>query len=287
MAGRFKHWLYDGGKKQTSLRVATTALECDHDPRVNREKMERVVQAIKTAHPSVELILFGEAITSWYRPYCDEYHRAVAEPVPGETTRAMAALARKHQLYLSFGLSESSDGSLFSSQVLINPAGEIQAVHRKMGSAPDLFEPGPTPVTFTEVNGLRTGIVICSDIASASTMWKLATQELDLILLSLADDCRAGLFAARFNARMHHAWVVTANRSGEQEGIVWDGHMAISDPRGVLRVAAQGAEQHIVYDITLPRAVASTPKTFLRNVVAKTAVIRHLLNSRDPARALP
>lgn len=287
MAGRFKNWLYDGGKKQTSLRVATTALECDRDPSVNRGKMVRAVRGIKTAHPSVELILFGEAITSWYRPYCDEYHRAVAEPVPGETTRAMAALASRHQLYLSFGLTESSSGSLFSSQVLVNPGGEIQAVHRKMGSSPDLFEPGPTPVTTTEVYGLRTGIVICSDIASASTMWKLSTQELDLILLSLADDCRAGLLAARFNARMHHAWVVTANRSGEQEGIEWDGHLAISDPRGVLRVAAQGAEQHIVYDITLPRAVASTPKTYLRNVVAKTAVIRHVLNNRDPARVLP
>lgn len=98
MAGRFKSWLYDERKQTRGLQVATTALECDPEPNVNRAKMAGLVQSIKAAHPSVELILFGEVITSWYKSRCSEYHHAVAEPVPGETTQAMAELAAKRNL---------------------------------------------------------------------------------------------------------------------------------------------------------------------------------------------
>jgi len=285
MFGRFKSWLYDERKQARSLYVATTALECDRDPSINRAKMGRMVQSIKAVHPNVELILFGEAITSWYNPRCSEYHRSAAETIPGETTRAMAALAMKHNLYLSFGLSESSAGKLFNSQVLINPAGEIQALHRKKRPESDLFTPGPVPVTITEIKGLRTGIVICADAANPHAMWKMATQRLDLILLSLADDCDPGLFAARFNARMYDAWIVTANRYGDQEEQFWNGHVVISDPMGVLRVVAQEKEQFVVYNITLSSSRSSLPKRLLRNVAVKTPLIPHVLHNWDRARS--
>ena len=77
-------------------------------------------------------------------------------------------------------------------QVLINPEGEIQAVHRKSnlksGEKTANYKAGSVPVTITDIKGVRTGIVICSDAASPSTMREMMRSHPDLILLSLADD---------------------------------------------------------------------------------------------------
>ena len=169
--------------------------------------------------------------------------------------------------------------------MLINPAGEIQALHRKRYPKSDLFAPGPVPVTVTEINGIRTGIVICADAANPRVIWSMATQNLDLILLGLADDCDQGLFAARLNARMYDAWIVTANRYGDQDGHFWNGHVVISDPMGGLRVVAQDKEQYVVYGITLPHSRPSVPKSLLRNVTVKAPLIPHVLNHWDRVRS--
>jgi hypothetical protein len=106
----------------------------------------------------------------------------------------------EQDLYISFGLSESSDGKiLYNAQVLINPTGEIQAVHRKRRPKTEMYSRGTVPVTVTDIKGVETGIVICSDAASPRTMWELMKNRLDLIILSLADDGDAGIGGGRGN----------------------------------------------------------------------------------------
>ena len=60
-----------------------------------------------------------------------EYHYRTAEPIPGETTRAIANLAVEQDLYISFGLSESSDGTMLYNwnghMVISNPLGSLRA----------------------------------------------------------------------------------------------------------------------------------------------------------------
>jgi predicted amidohydrolase len=284
MASGLEKTLYDEQGATKHLKVATVALHCDAEPSVNRARMVAMTEAIVDAHPDVELVVFGEVILCWYNPEMSEYHHRTAEPIPGETTRTMAHLAGEHGIYLSFGLSESRDGRLYNAQVLLNPAGEIQAVHRKRYPKTDMYSRGPVPVTVTEIKGIKTGMVICSDAASPRTMWEQMVNRLELIVLSLADDSDEGLFMAKFNARMYDAWIVTANRYGDQDGYFWDGQLAISDPLGRLRVTTNGREQYQVYELGFASST-SWPKRLVRNAMVKAPLIFHVLGNWKRARS--
>jgi predicted amidohydrolase len=284
MASGLETFLYDEQGATKHLKVATVALQCDAEPSVNRARIVAMTEAIVDAHPDVELVVFGEVILCWYTPKRREYHRGTAESIPGETTRTMARLAAEHGIYISLGLSESRDGRLYNAQLLLNPAGEIQAVHRKRYPKSDTFSRGPVPVTVTEIKGIKTGMLICSDAASPRTMWELMKKRLELIILSLADDSDEGLFMAKFNARMYDAWLVTANRYGDEDGHFWDGHLMISDPLGRLRVTTNGREQYQVYDLGFASS-PSWPKWLVRSAMVKAPVILHVLRNWKRARS--
>lgn len=233
MTSRWKTFLYDEQSATHRLQVATVAMSCDRDPASNRPKIACTLETIVQVHPGIDLVVFGEMILGWYNlSGMPAYHREIAEPIPGKTTRILGDLAARHKIRLSFGLGEMHNGTLYNTQVLLNPQGEIQAVHRKCNLKPAErkagYQPGPVPVTFTDIKGVKTGIAICSDAASPRAMWELARGRLDLIVHSLADDRDDGWFVAHFNARMYDAWVVTANRYGNETGCFWNGH---ADPR--------------------------------------------------------
>jgi hypothetical protein len=86
-------FLYAESKASRHLKIANVAMQCSLDPRVNRAKIVAMIHAIKQAHPEVELILFGETILDWYskRGESKEYHRSIAEPIPGKTTQLSLA----------------------------------------------------------------------------------------------------------------------------------------------------------------------------------------------------
>jgi beta-ureidopropionase len=98
------------------------------------------------------------------------YDRAadVAEPVPGPTTDRMAAVARKHGMYLVCSLVERAGGDAFTAAVLIDRRGRIDGTYRKLHPTLHEFDmgirPGDRPRVF-ETDFGRVGILICFDIA--------------------------------------------------------------------------------------------------------------------------
>ena len=64
----------------------------------------------------------------------------------------------------------------------------------------DLYCKGIVPITITDINGIKTGIVIYSDVANPFMMWELVKNRLELVSLSLADDSDKGHLMAMFNA---------------------------------------------------------------------------------------
>lgn len=280
---RFKSFLYGEQTAVKRLKVATVALSCDRDPAANRVRIVGMVDAIKNRHPDVELVIFGELILGWYSPgEMPEYHRDIAQRISQETLQDFVSLSVRHGIYLCFGMSEVDEGILYNAQVLLNPQGEIQAVHRKSNLKPSEkkadYKSGSVPVTITDIKEVRTGIVICSDAASPRTMWEMMRSDLDLIILSLADDCDEKLFMARCNARMYDAWVVTANRYGDENGRFWNGHMVISDPLGRLRSVGQDKEQYLVYELKFADE-RSWLKKVIRNVLVKSPLPIHILKN--------
>jgi len=271
----------EGAIKQ--LKVATVAMECDREPAKNRAKIVNTVETIKQTNPDTEMIVFGEMILGWYNPGGDRaYHRGISEPIPGETTCELGELASKYGMYLCFGISEIKDGILYNTQVLLNPQGEIQAIHRKWNLKPGEkkagYQPGPQPVTITEIKGIKVGMIICSDAANSRTMLRLMKEHLELIILSLADDKDEGWFMAKANARLYDAWIISANRYGREHDY-WSGHLAITDPMGQIRSTSFDQERYLVYELRFPTEQSWLQKV-VRGIVVKVPLVSHILKHR-------
>lgn len=278
-----KSFLYNEQAASKHLKVASVTMSCDRDPNLNRIKIANTLDAIAQAHPDVNLVIFGEMILGWYNPgEMPEYHRRISEPISREALQVFASLATQHRIHLCFGMSEIDDGKLHNAQVLLTPQGEIQAVHRKWNLKPGEksanYQPGSVPVTITDIKGVKTAIVICSDAASPRVMRELMRSRVDMIILSLADDRDDDLFMAKFNARMYDAWIVTANRYGGENGHFWNGHTVISDPCGKLRATGQDKEQFLVYELRFVEK-QSWLKRAVRIAWVKTPLIWHILRN--------
>lgn len=234
------------------LSVATVAMTPDLDPRISRERLKRIVENTKRDHPDLRLILFGETILSWFskKGENEEYHGAIAETVPGSNSDFVADLAKTHDVYISFGLSESADEKLYNTQVLISPQGEILAKHRKFWIRNKAFSPGDDQLTIADVDGIKVAILICADARSLKLRRKIRREHVDIVLGSLADyatDVRFNQIIGTF----YDAWTLVANRHNQEGAIYWPGLITITDPWARLCASGIGKEQVLVHRIPI------------------------------------
>lgn len=278
---KLNSWLYDERKTTKRLKIASVTIQCDLEPEKNRAHLVEWVTIVLDTQPDVELILFGETITGWYarRDSLKAYHQSIAETIPGETTRVMSELARENGIYLSFGMTETNAGEIYNTQVLINPQGEIEAVHRKfhLMESSTVFKPGKIPLTVADISGVCAGIIVCSDIQNAAVRKELKNQKVDLILGGLANPKDPNFFVSGMIAKMFDAWIVTANRYGDEEGFIYEGDMIIGDPSGRLYQKTVGKEQFLYANLFFLKDEAPIKK-ILRRVWVGFSFIPYLLS---------
>jgi predicted amidohydrolase len=289
VASKFQSFLYPEQAPNRHLKVASFALSCDREPESNLNRIAQKIDDLMQTHPGVELVLLGEMILGWYNPGgMPEYHRQIAQPVSQTTLQTFTSLARRHGIYLCLGMSELDDRKLYNTQVLINPQGRIQAVHRKwnlkLAEREAGYQPGAFPLTIMDIKGIKTGIAICSDLASPRTIWEAMRSRLDLILLSLTDDRDQDRFMAKFNAHLYDAWIVTANRYGDEGSRFWNGHLVVSDPLGHLRLTGQDGERTLIYDLSFADKGYWLKRT-VRNIWVKTPLVFHILKNWKRAKS--
>ncbi len=110
----------------------------------------------------------------------------LAEPIPGPTTEAMAALARKHHLWLAAGLAEvhPEGRQPYNSVVVIDDDGKLQAVYRKLLLFPGevgAFSTGSHPC-LVDLPFTRAGLIICYEYAFPAYLSGLVDRGAELIL---------------------------------------------------------------------------------------------------------
>lgn len=273
-------WLYDEENAKKRLKIATTAMQCDRAPAKNRERISSIIKQIMEEHPDIELVVFGEMILGWYDPLgMPEYHHKISETIPGPTTEQLGNISKEYGVFLCCGLSERTENGYHNSQVLIDSRGEIQTIHRKwnlkLAERQIGYIPGQKKVTITEIKGIKIGMVICADLAHPQTMRELAQSDLDLILYSLADDKDEKWFMAKANARMYDAWVVSANRYGNENNY-WNGHTIITDPLGNLREVLVDEEGYLVHTLKFAQDRSIVQK-ILRTLYVKVPLLVHVM----------
>lgn len=151
-----------------TIRVAL--IQFDAKPEAIDENLDKMQQRVEEAvAKKARWIMFHEGTVCDYTPHLDQY----AEPVPsGKSTQLMITLARQHQCYISFGLSEKADNRYFISQVFVGPEGLVTCYRKSwLWRSPDdkgyrnewaRYDPGAGPYLFM-IDGIKATCFICAD----------------------------------------------------------------------------------------------------------------------------
>ena len=176
-----------------------------------------------------------------------------AQPLGGETETAFREAAVRHGVWLLPGsiYEIGTDGKIYNSAPVINPAGEVVARCRKL--FPFLpyeanVEPGTEFCVFDVPHVGRIGVSICYDIWFPETTRSLTAMGAEVLLhpvLTGTVDREIELTIARATAAQFQCYVFDIN--GLATGGV--GRSAVIDPAGVLLYQAGGSEEIIPVEV--------------------------------------
>jgi N-carbamoylputrescine amidase len=243
---------YDDAHADVRFDVAASSLAVTKDKAENLDRIADRVDEIVAERPSVEIVVFGETITGWYRVGDDAenaaYQRSIAEPIPGPTTDLLGAVARDHGVYLGFGMAEDAGDDLYNAFVLLDPDGAVLAVHRKflvvhsdvVTSMDNPYTAGDG-ATVTAIDRVPFGILICNDMHSLEVAEDLTAADVRVVLSPLADPSRSVEVGGWSPIpTVWNAWVVSANQPGQEGDWEYPGSTSIVDPAGTVRASFDG-----------------------------------------------
>jgi predicted amidohydrolase len=244
---------YDDSGATRRLKVASAAVECSLAPDTNLSRVVAMIDSIKNDHPDVRLIVFGETILGWYYFPDDPrtYQRSVAQPVPGPVTDSLGKTAQAYDIYIALGMAEMRGKDLYNSAVLINPSGEVQAVHSKIELTSLDLESGYLAGTrndVTYIDGIKTGLFVCADVETKPNLRAMADEGIELLVHPWAS-VNAFTSGVDPSARILNSWVITANRCGNEDIVDYKGIIYISDPAGTHRAFSKGSPGYVFADI--------------------------------------
>src|SRR5258706_790757 len=152
------------------------------------ENVDRFVKVVDhLIHTQTDVILLPEGITvvGTGKTYAD-----VAETIPGDATRRLGELAKRHHSYVAAGIYEREGAAVYNTAVLIDRDGSLAGKYRKVYVPREETEGGLTPghdfPVFQTDFGI-VGLMICYDVMFADPARALASRGADLILMPIWD----------------------------------------------------------------------------------------------------
>ncbi|MGH9534086.1 MAG: carbon-nitrogen hydrolase [Terriglobales bacterium] len=258
-----------------SLRVALWQAEVATDPEANLR--QAVAAAQEAAAAGAQLFCTPELFRSPYFCQAENHaHFALAEPIPGPTTEALAAVARAGAMVIVASIFERRAPGLFhNTAVVLDADGTLLGRYRKMHIPDDpryyekfYFTPGDLGFPcFTTRHG-RVGVLVCWDQWFPEAARLTALSGADIVLYPTAIGWHPEE-KAEFGAVQHQAWqtmqrahaiangvfVATPNRSGFEptpgagadQGIEFWGQSFIAAPDGQILAAADERGGQLLY----------------------------------------
>jgi predicted amidohydrolase len=258
------------------LRLALIQQHATADGSAN---LRRGLDAVRTAAADgAELVAFAElAFTPFYPQFpATGDVRRLAEPVPGPTTDAVAALARELGVVVVLNLFERDDEATYDCSPVIDADGsligrtrmvhitEYPCFHERQYYAPSGLG---APVFDTRVG--RLGVAICYDRHFPEYMRALALAGANLVVVPQAgvvDEWPEGLFEGEMCAAafQNGYFVALCNRVGVEDRLTFAGESFVCGPQGaVLARAPRGADAILMTDIDLTDVARSHARRVL------------------------
>lgn len=203
---------------------------------------------------------------------------ALAESVPGPTTDAIAAAARRLGLVIVFNLFERADGATYDCSPVFDADGTLLGRTRMMHITDfacfherGYYTPGDTGAPVYATRAGRIGVAICYDRHFPEYMRALALGGADLVVVPQAgavDEWPEGLFEGEMRtAALHNGYFIAlCNRVGREERVTFAGESFVCGPDGVVRARADRLRgQILMADVDLAENAASIARRqFLR-----------------------
>ncbi len=243
--------------------VAVVQMSSGADRVTNLTRATALIRA--AAERGARLIVLPE-VFAWRGPRADE--PGVAEPIPGPTTEAMAAVARACGVYLAMGsiLEAAGAGSRsYNTSCLLGPDGRIRGTYRKIHLF-DVELPGRVSVRESECRApgeqvvvipteLGTiGLSICYDLRFPELYRRLVRAGAELILVPSAFTFPTGAahweVLCRARAIENQCYLLAANQTGQSpHGFADYGSSMIVDPWGTVLGRAGDGEGIVVAEV--------------------------------------
>lgn len=130
------------------------------EPERNLERAQKMIE--KAASNGCDLAILPETLDlAWTHP--SAFHEA--QEIPGPRSIFFADLAKKHNMWLCFGLTEKLGPSIYNSAILLDRMGEIKLKHHKINLLEvefPYYKMG-SKIEVVETEFGRIGINICAD----------------------------------------------------------------------------------------------------------------------------
>jgi N-carbamoylputrescine amidase len=265
---------------------------CGASPAANLRRT--LALAEKAARQGANIICTQELFRSQY--FCQaEKHEyfSLAEAIPGPSTRAFQALARKHGVVVIASLFERRASGLYhNTAVIIDADGRLVGRYRKMHIPDDplyyekfYFTPGDTGFRAWDTRFGRIGVLICWDQWYPEAARLTALQGAEILFYPTAIGWHPGE-KAEHGARQHGAWetiqrahavangcyVAAVNRIGTErpeggDGIEFWGQSFVAGTSGEI-IAKAGTDREEVMLVPVDLGQVDTTRThwpFLRD----------------------
>ncbi len=232
---------------------------CSPDPKANLKKA--LALAEQAARKGAKIICTQELFRSEYFCQAENYDCfALAEAIPGPTTRAFQALAKKYDVVVVASVFERRAAGLYhNTAVIIDAGGKILGVYRKMHIPDDplyyekfYFTPGDTGFRAWDTKYGKIGVLVCWDQWYPEAARLTALQGAEIIFYPTAigwhpkekralgaDQHGAWEIIQRSHAVANGCYVATVNRIGRErpaggEGIEFWGQSFVAGTQGQL-----------------------------------------------------
>lgn len=221
------------------------------------ENIARLLALAETAAQNgARLIVLPEMATTGYCWISRDEVRPYVEPIPGPTTDAFGALARRYDCYIVIGMPEVAprSGIFYNSAALVGPDGLV-GVYRKTHSYVSELrwaKDGDLGLPVWDTPLGRIGILICMDAGYFEPARLLALAGADVLCFPtnwLNDKSPAPAWWTR--AWENGCYLIAANRYGLERGVQFSGGSCVLSPDGAVQ-AMRDTGDGIVYGDVSP-----------------------------------
>jgi len=234
-----------------------------------RENLQHAVELIEQAAANgANIVCLPELFTIRY-PCQSEDHRnfALAEAVPGPTTKRLCEVAGRHQVVIIGSVFERRDAGLYhNTAVVIDADGRLLGIYRKMHIPDDpfyyekfYFAPGDLGFRVFPTQFGRVGVCVCWDQWFPEAARLLALRGAELIVYPTAIGWLANE-KEQFGSTQYSGWetvirshaitnglfVAAVNRAGVEGNIEFWGGSFVCDPTGNVLARADHRGEQVV-----------------------------------------